>query len=547
MTGPTPSALPELSEQFGAEHRTKQRQFVLDGIQARWRLILIGVVLLAAVRLFDVVQVPWGFLAGFTAASVAVNFGMSRLVRDTSFRPGYVPLTFTVGAAMISAVLYALDRTGYLLYAAYLIAPLQAAMRLGRRTAWTALAINLTGFAIATVFRANQHQWGWAVFLQAGLVLLFTAAALIPLLTDITRRLRRTRRLLAQVERGDLAVRLNDPAADELGYLSASVDKTTAAVADAVGEVQREGQALLQLARQLAAAVGELQTSTRQIASTTDLLSEGAERQRRSIESGRTASDAAARITAALRQRFHQAERQVGAAAQEARRHGEEIARARELLESLVNHIDQASRAAGTLEQGSRDIGKLMDGITRIASQTELLALNAAIEAARAGASGAGFRVVAGEVRKLAEQSSHAVEEIRARMRLTQEQIGSVVAALRQGRIAAQDAGTVSGAARQALEAIFGTLNETTQFATTFSGETEDQARQMDVVVRRMGDLAGIGEEAAAGAHRTSSATQGQLSSLDEMAEAAERLTTAATQLTRSTRRFRVEGVATRR
>ena len=544
MTGPAPTSAspPELSEQFTAEHRTKQKQFVLTGIQARWRLIFLGVLLLATVRLMDVVQVSWAFLAGFTVASAAANFAMTRLIRETTFRPGYVVLTLALGAAMISAVLYALDRTGYLLYGAYLIAPLQAALYLGRRSAWTALAINIAGFAIATFFRAGQPQWGWSIFLQATLVLLFTAIALIPLLAEITRRLRRTRRLLAQVERGDLAVRLSDPAADELGYLSASVDKTTAAVADAVREVQQQVQTLLQLARRLGVAAGELQTSTREIASTTDLLTEGTERQRRSIESGRTASDAAARITAALRQRFHQAERQVGAAAQEARRHGEEIARARELLESLVSHIDQASRAAGTLEQGSRDIGKLMDGITRIASQTELLALNAAIEAARAGASGAGFRVVAAEVRKLAEQSSHAVEEIRARMRLTQEQIESVVAALRQGRIAAQDAGTVSGAARQALDAIFGTLNETTQFATTFSGETEDQARQIDVVVRRMSDLAGIGEEAAAGAHRTSGATKGQLTSLGELAEAAERLTAAATRLSESTRRFRVDG-----
>ena len=205
---------------------------------------MVGVLLLATVRLINVVQVSWAFLAGFTVASVAANFAMTRLVRETTFRTGYVVLTLALGAAMISAVLYALDRTGYLLYGAYLIAPLQAALYLGRRTAWTALAINIAGFAIATFFRAGQPPWGWSIFLQATLVLLFTAIALIPLLAEITRRLRRTRRLLAQVERGDLAVRLNDPAADELGYLSASVDKTTAAVADAVREVQQQVQAL---------------------------------------------------------------------------------------------------------------------------------------------------------------------------------------------------------------------------------------------------------------------------------------------------------------
>ena len=247
-------------------------------------------------------------------------------------------------------------------------------------------------------------------------------------------------------------------------------------------------------------------------------------------------------MTQALRQRVETAERQVGSAANEARRHGEEIARARELLEALVTHIDQASRAAGTLEQGSRDIGKLMDGITRTASQTELLALNAAIEAARAGQFGAGFRVVAAEVRKLAEQSSHAVEEIRARMRLTQEQIGHVVEALRQGRVAAQDAGTVSGAAREALEAIFTALSDTSQFVTTFSLETEDQARQIEIVVRRMGELSSIGDEAAAGTQRTAKATRTQLSSLNELGEAAQRLGSAVARLTDSTRRFRVDG-----
>ena len=538
MTGPVAG---DLSDQFSAEYRSKQQQFVLDGIDARWRLIALGAVLLGVTRLLRVVDVSWVFLVVFTIASAAANIAMSQLLRRTGFRPHYVSLTLALGAAMISAVIYALS-SGYLLSAAYLISPIQAALHLGRRSGWLALGINLLAFGIAASLHVGGHTWTWSVYLQSALVLLFAGAALIPMLVRITGRLRRTRRLVAQVERGDLAVRLNDPAADELGYLSASIDQTTAAVATAVREVQQQAQDLAQLAQQLAAAAGALQTSARHIGRTTETLTAGTERQRRSIESGQGASDAAARITLALRQRFQLAERQVGAAAQEARRHGSEIARARELLESLVTHIDQAGRAASTLEQGSRDVGKLMDGITRIASQTELLALNAAIEAARAGAHGAGFRVVAAEVRKLAEQSSHAVDEIRGRLRLTQEQVGSVAGALRDGRAAAQDAGTVSGAAREALEAIFTALSDTAEFTSTFTTETEDQAKQIDTVVRRMGELAGIAEEAAAGAAETFATTRTQLAALTELGNAAERLTGAAARLTQSTQRFRVDG-----
>jgi methyl-accepting chemotaxis protein len=538
MTGPT--APVELSQQVAAEQRAKQRQFVLAGAQARWRLIAAGVLLLGIVRLIPLAQVPWFLLLGFSVGSVLGNLAVANLARQPAFRLRHATLALALDSGIVSCLIYAMGRAGYVLAPMYLITPLQSALHLGRRVAWTALGINLAGLAVVQAWRGGPEGWGWAIFVQAALVLSFTAATLIPGLTDVARRLRRTRKLLAQVERGDLTVRLNDPEGDELGYLSASVDKTTGAVAEAVKEVQRQAQSLSDLARHLVAAAAELQSSTRQIAVTTDQLTEGSDRQRRSIESGRGASDAAARVTSALRQRFQQAEHQVGAAAGEARRHGEEIARARELLEALVAHIDQASRAAGTLEQGSRDIGKLMDGITRIASQTELLALNAAIEAARAGQFGLGFRVVAAEVRKLAEQSSRAVEEIRARMLLTQGQIGSVVEALRQGRVAAQDAGMVSGAAREALDAIFTALNDTAQFATTFAGETEQQARQIDIVVRRMGELSGIGDEAAAGALRTASATRTQLASLIELGAAAERLGAAVSGLTESTRRFRV-------
>src|SRR5207247_6470239 len=119
--------------------------------------------------------------------------------------------------------------------------------------------------------------------------------------------------------------------------------------------------------------------------------------------------------------------------------------------------------AGGTLGQGSREIGKLVDSITRVTGQTERLAWNAAIEAARAGQHGLGFRVVADEVRKLSEQSARSAEEVRARVRQTQGQITEVIAAMDEGRRTAQGVDAVSSAVRQALDAILADLNATVQ------------------------------------------------------------------------------------
>ena len=99
---------------------------------------------------------------------------------------------------------------------------------------------------------------------------------------------------------------------------------------------------------------------------------------------------------------------------------------AREVADTGSNQMEAMQKAMEGIKSASEDVTKILKTIDEIAFQTNILALNAAVEAARAGEAGAGFAVVAEEVRALAQRSAAAAKE-------TAEKIEGSVSRSKQG------------------------------------------------------------------------------------------------------------------
>ena len=176
---------------------------------------------------------------------------------------------------------------------------------------------------------------------------------------------------------GELVSEIKVVGSDEAGELLVALNNMNDSLLEIVGEVR--------------ASAGALSTASHQVSSTAESMSQSSNEQAASVEE---TSASVEQMTASIMQNSENARITDGMAIQAAK----QAAESGEAVTQTVNAM--------------RHIAKKIAVIDDIAYQTNLLALNAAIEAARAGEYGKGFAVVASEVRKLAERSQVAAQEI---------------------------------------------------------------------------------------------------------------------------------------
>jgi len=180
----------------------------------------------------------------------------------------------------------------------------------------------------------------------------------------------------------------------------------------------------------------------------------------------------------------------------------------KEGMQRIVTSTDTVGKNITSLASKSEQIGEIAQVIDDIADQTNLLALNAAIEAARAGEHGRGFAVVADEVRKLAENTTKATQEIANTIKAIQSEAKDADTSMKEAGEAVKEGLRLNDQVGDVLGDILSSVDSVTGQISQVAAASEEQSATAEQVSTNVEAINNVANESAAGVQQIASASE---------------------------------------
>lgn len=324
---------------------------------------------------------------------------------------------------------------------------------------------------------------------------------------------------LAKLAEGDLTVKI-DQSNSKLREISYTLNKLLLSVRNLVGQVSTTNEKTSNFARELEHNAKYIYDSSQEVAAAiTDIAAE-ASQQNEAIMNVKSFTENMEKNIVNILNRAkgtQELSKRMKATVKESTAVFEEIVG---IMQNSSKWSIDLSKKMRILKDEAERIQKITCVVTEISENTNLLALNASIEAARAGESGRGFAIVANEVKKLADQSSHFAKEI-------EDIVGSIVGGIKGITEEISDEAKkvennlrVADNSKAQLNNIAVSTEETTVAIDNILKLAEDEAKLVRDVNSTMERIALATEKAAAFSEEAAAATEEQAASVQLVFEA---------------------------
>lgn len=314
-----------------------------------------------------------------------------------------------------------------------------------------------------------------AVIVSALATLLTTRAILEPI--------NKTMQMIGDISRGNLTKRIEVISRDEIGSMARNFN-------DFVGTLHNTISRVADSSNRVSDAAAMLDSGAEQMAA-------GIEQASSQVNSVATASEEMSTTSSEIAQNCVHVAKSSENANNSARTGEEIIAGTISVMNSINERVKDSAQIIESLGTRSEQIGAVVGLINEIADQTNLLALNAAIEAARAGEHGRGFAVVADEVKKLAERTSHATGEISETIIAMQIETKNAVNSMQEGVSEARRGATEATKSGDALHDILNQVNVVTTEINQIAVASEQQTASTNEIANNIQQISEVMAETA--------------------------------------------------
>ena len=531
----------EASDATSLEQRLKDLETFARSHRRRWALVAAGGVVALIGRLAGVVPASGGQIVLVCGAAAVVNL-LVGFVQERGWYRWWLIYTFALLDVLFVAMLVVWFGHGGLL-SVFFIAVLPYAFDQAREVGdFLVLVASLTYLAASYL---HAELYGGAPGLETttyletvGFIVVALVLKRIP--ATLIERVRRTRLVMGEAERGFLAVRAPATEADELGFLEKSLNRMLDEIAATISTVQREADEVAAFAEELAASADQLHQTSESVTRAAQQLAGDLGAQRTVAEEARGESAKAADQAEALRVRAELMQVDAGRLVAAAERGRDRVARASQTLRSVGDEVRATASTVSTLSGMSERIGTFAQTISRIARQTHLLALNAAIEAARAEERGEGFAVVAEEVRALAAESGRSAREVAELVSELQVGIDAAARAMQAGAGQVRDIGAVAAEADSALQELHQGVQLIGDLVNATADVSRSQAHRLAELAQSLDQVATVSSTSSERADGAATSTRTQISSMSDLSATSQQLAQLAERLRASIARFSV-------